>query len=124
MSNMLDYFVVFFIIFVLTKYKLKLSIMNSKKAFNYVRNWDFNSAPCSETKTICITPIPISYEGNLTFSEIESKIQKRRRVEISPIFSGDNKVIYCFSRELAKYFLTNEHKLVIEAKKTFKINTD
>lgn len=97
--------------------------MNAKKAFTLVRNWDFNSDPCVETKEICITPIPISYEGNLTLSEIELMIKKRKSVDIPPIFSADDRVICCFSRELAKYLLKNEHKLILEAKKVFTINT-
>lgn len=75
-----------------------------------IKHWDFCPKGLDEKK-IKIRGIPMSYEGKMTINGISEFVKKREKVEVAPIFSGDNKIIYCFSVELALELFKNNHIL-------------
>lgn len=78
-----------------------------------IKHWDFcpKGFIKNNEKRIKLRGIPMSYEGEMTLDKIAAFVKKRKKVEVSPIFSGDNKAIYCFSVILALKLLSNGHTL-------------
>ena len=85
-----------------------------------IEKWDFLNPEFisdNEGKSKCKTPtvpIPMSMDGEMTMNQIEDFISENETIPMSPIFSGDDKVIYCFSRSLANMLLNNGHTLMME----------
>lgn len=85
-----------------------------------IEKWDFLNPEFisdDEEKTKCKTPtvpIPMSMDGEMTMNQIEDFISENETIPMSPIYSGDEHVIYCFSRSLANMLLDNGHTLMME----------